>query len=241
MDGFSCLFSNKNSGNILAWLAHTFKVLSRLITSLTLVVSLFLSRRTSPVPRSFHSEDAASNLNNLARLNIERGLSPADRYDRSYRSKAIHAHFEQYFIIFLPRFGVHLLSELDYRFEMGVIFPLSLQAIIDQFKKGVMKAWWPLGRPALTLASRGLLGSAMMKWNQVVRMKVICERGVDLAKRIISRCTHGTCGLPGPVQDVAPSSLTQCTLLLWHEQWACCTSSSWSSCSLLHRRTWSTW
>ena len=52
----------------LTWLAHTFKVLSRLITSLTFLVSLCDNRRTSPVPRSFHSEDSASNLKSFARL-----------------------------------------------------------------------------------------------------------------------------------------------------------------------------
>lgn len=50
------------------WFAQTLRVLSRLITSRTFFVVLCASRRTSPVPRSFHSDAPVSNLKSFARL-----------------------------------------------------------------------------------------------------------------------------------------------------------------------------
>src|SRR5258706_9362861 len=52
--------------DVLRWLAQTLSVLSRRMTRRTFPVSLCLSRRSSPVPRSFHSEPTASKRQSLA-------------------------------------------------------------------------------------------------------------------------------------------------------------------------------
>ena len=53
---------------LLMWFAQTLRVLSRLITRRIFLVSLCCSRRTSPVPRSFHSDDSVANRKSFARL-----------------------------------------------------------------------------------------------------------------------------------------------------------------------------
>lgn len=50
------------------WLAHTLSVLSRRIRRRVLPVALCLSRRTSPVPRSFHSLSSLLKRKSFARL-----------------------------------------------------------------------------------------------------------------------------------------------------------------------------
>lgn len=67
--------------NVLRWFAQTLRVLSRRITSRTFLVSLCSNNRTSPVPRSFHSEEDGSKRNNLARLNNKVGSEMRDRTD----------------------------------------------------------------------------------------------------------------------------------------------------------------
>lgn len=56
------------AGGSLMWFAQTFRVLSRRMTRRALPVSLCSRMRTSPVPRSFHSESALTKRKSLARL-----------------------------------------------------------------------------------------------------------------------------------------------------------------------------
>lgn len=58
----------QDGGGVLAWLAQTLRVLSRRMTRRTFLDSRWASRRTSPVPRSFHSDVPTSKRKSFARL-----------------------------------------------------------------------------------------------------------------------------------------------------------------------------
>jgi hypothetical protein len=60
----------RGQSHSLMWLAQIFRVLSLRMSNRTFPVSLFLSSRTSPVPRSFHSASALMNRKSLARLKV---------------------------------------------------------------------------------------------------------------------------------------------------------------------------
>ena len=81
------------AAHALAWFAQTLRVLSRRITRRIFFVSLCCSRRTSPVPRSFHSEDSVANRKSFARLHrggtragTERSAHDGTRWDRGRRT-----------------------------------------------------------------------------------------------------------------------------------------------------------
>lgn len=129
------------------WFAQTLRVLSRLITSRTFLVSLCLSKRTSPVPRSFHSDDPLSNRKSLALLrqarkqgrkrrrrtaaaakkrrewhNTRRARADLDR-DRVDKERG-DAHLENHILILLMRLRIDLLSEPDdgLKVHIGLLF-----------------------------------------------------------------------------------------------------------------------
>lgn len=127
--------------NSLAWLAQTFKVLSRRITSLTFVVSLCESRRTSPVPRSFHSAAPASNLNSLARLNhvdVIQHPQISELIERDRVDKRC-VHLKEHVLVLFVGLRVNLLSELNHGLKVDICFLLlrwnNRKRLVLQFVK----------------------------------------------------------------------------------------------------------
>ena len=121
------------------WLAQTLRVLSRRMTSLILPEDLCFRRRTSPVPRSFHSSSSLLNRNSLARLRIRlaRGLMKIivsrDKcaghvetrgYSRGHQTR--YSHLEKGLLILLVCLCLDLLGQLDDRLEMRVMLLLVL-------------------------------------------------------------------------------------------------------------------
>lgn len=101
----------------LRWFAQTLRVLSRLITRRIFLVSLCCSRRTSPVPRSFHSEDSVANRKSFARL-------PHKPQALARETEVIEnpdAHLEEDLLILFMSLGLDLLGELDHGLKLRVV------------------------------------------------------------------------------------------------------------------------